>query len=247
MSVRWLIGLALGAYALGLVVTAPATLIDTSLRQASDGRVRLAEARGTVWSGSGQIELRDPAQRSGVARSIAWRMRPLQLLRGRLLYEVAPDPAGKPFPVTLTMSRIELADADVSLPAAALALADPRLAPLELTGELMLHVERLALARDAVHGAATLQWRGAASALARVSPLGDYEVRLQGDGAAARASLRTLQGPLQLDGGATWKSGGRPEFLGTARVPPQHQQQLSPLLRLIAIERGGGIFMLQLK
>lgn len=247
MSLRWLIGLALVAYALGLIATAPATLIDAGLRQASDGRVRLAEARGTVWSGSGQIELRDPAQRSGVARNIAWRLRPLQLLRGRLRYEVALDHAGKPFPVTLSVSRVELADADIGLPAAALALADARLSPLELTGDLMLHVERLALARDTVHGTATLQWRGAGSALARVSPLGDYEVRLQGDGAAARASLRTLQGPLQLDGGATWRSGSRPEFLGTARVPPQHQQQLSPLLRLIAVERGGGIFTLQLK
>jgi len=32
-----------------------------------------------------------------------------------------------------------------------------------------------------------------------------------------------------------------------ARVRPQHQQQLVPLLRLIAVERGDGSFELQLK
>jgi len=35
-----------------------------------------------------------------------------------------------------------------------------------------------------------------------------------------------------------------PRFLITARVPAQHQEQLAPLLRLIAVERGAGIFEL---
>ena len=242
-----LIGLAMGAYALGLVATAPATLLDAGLQQASDGRLRLAEARGTLWSGSGKIEIRDANRRSGIASNVAWHILPLHALRGRLLYQVALDHAVKHFPVTITLQRVEFADADINLPAVALALAVSKLAPLELTGELMLHVNRLAFARGTVHGSATLQWRAAGSALTRVSPLGDYEVRLESDGSSLRAFLRTLQGPLQLDGGGSWKSGSNPEFLGTARVPPQHQQQLSPLLRLIAVERGDGSFALQLK
>ena len=105
---------------------------------------------------------------------------------------------------------------------------------------------RLSLARGAVEGSGTLQWRGAGSALAPVSPLGDYELRFKGDGAAARASLRTLRGPLQVDGQGTWAGGRNLTFRGTARVPPQHRQKLAPLLRLIAIERGDGVFALQL-
>jgi len=231
----------MGAYALGLVATAPATLLDAGLQQASDGRLRLAEARGTLWSGSGKIEIRDANRRSGIASNVAWHILPLHALRGRLLYQVALDHAVKHFPVTITLQRVEFADADINLPAVALALAVSKLAPL------MLHVNRLAFARGTVHGSATLQWRAAGSALTRVSPLGDYEVRLESDGSSLRAFLRTLQGPLQLDGGGSWKSGSSPEFLGTARVPPQHQQQLSPLLRLIAVERGDGSFALQLK
>ena len=67
------------------------------------------------------------------------------------------------------------------------------------------------------------------------------------DGATVQASLRTLQGPLQLDGRGSWASGRNPEFQGNARVPPQHMQQLAPLLRMIAVERGDGRFDLILK
>jgi general secretion pathway protein N len=244
---RWrLIALALGAYALGLIATAPASLIDARLQQASDGRLRLAEARGTLWSGTGQIELRDRMRRSGVAISIAWQVLPAYLLRGQLRGEVVLDQAAKQFPVTVSLSQIEVADADINLPAAALGLALPKLAPLGLTGDVLLHIARLSLRRSAIQGDATLQWRGAGSAFTRVSPLGDYELRFEGEGAAVRASLRTLQGPLQLDGQGSWASGGDPAFLGTARIPPEQLQQLAPLMRMIAVERGQGRFELQL-
>src|SRR5512134_101187 len=115
-----LIALVLGVYALGLIVTAPATLIDVGLRQASEGRLRLADARGTLWSGSGQVEVRDANRRTGTAKEVAWRVRATSLLGGHLLYEVTPVRAAKHFPMTISPSRIELADADLTLPAAAL-------------------------------------------------------------------------------------------------------------------------------
>jgi len=243
---RWqLIVLGLAAYALGLIATAPATLIDARLQQASAGALRLAEASGTLWSGTGQIELRDASRRTGIAASVAWRARPAYLLRGKLLYEVAIDRAAKRFPVTISPSRIEIANADINLPAAALGLGLPKLMPLGLTGSILLHVARLSFERGAIQGNATLQWHAAGSAFTPVSPLGDYELRLEGDGSAVRASLRTLQGPLQLDGQGSWSSGRNPVFLATARIPRQYQQQLAPLLRLIAVERGDGSFTLQ--
>lgn len=244
---RWqLLGLALCAYALGLAATAPASLVDHALEQASEGRLRLAEARGTLWSGSGQLELRDRMQRSGVARSIDWRVRPAYLLRGQLRCEVGLDLAPKRFPVTLSPAGLEVADADVNLPAAALGLAEPKLAPLGLTGDVLVHIARLVFLGSTVRGSATLQWRSAGSAYTPISPLGDYELRFEGEGATVRASLRTLQGPLQLEGQGSWASGRNPTFLGTARVPPEHLQQLGPLMRMIAFDRGEGRFTLQL-
>ena len=245
---RWrLIALGLAAYALALIATAPATLIDARLEQASAGGLRLAEASGTMWSGSGQIEILDANRRSGIAKSIAWRIRPAYLLRGKLLYEIVLDQATRSFPVTISLSRIEVADADINLPAATLGLGVPKMAALGLTGDMLLHVTRLALGRGSIEGNATLQWHGAGSAFTRISPLGDYELRLEGSGAGAKAALRTLQGPLQLDGQGSWTSGSKPVFQGSARVPPQQMQQLAPLLRMFAQDRGEGRFDFQLK
>ena len=245
---RWgLLAIGLGVYALALIATAPATLMDAGLRRASDGRLRLAEAQGTLWSGSGQLEIRDAGGRTGVAKNFSWRVVPESLLRGHLVCEVGLEQATKRFPVTISLSRIELANADISLPAAALGLGVPKLAPLGLTGDVLIHVASLSIARDGMQGNATLQWRAAGSALSPVSPLGDYELRLEGEGSAVRVSLRTLQGPLQLDGKGSWTHGNSPAFLATASVPPQYQEQLAPLLRLIAVERGEGSFELQLK
>jgi general secretion pathway protein N len=211
------------------------------------GRLRLAEAQGTLWSGAGQIEIRDTGGRTGVAKGFAWVVRPASLLRGHLVCEVELDQAAKRFPVTISFSRIELAGADINLPAAVLGLAAPKLAALRPTGDARLHVENLSVGRSGMQGNATLQWLAAGSALTSVSPLGDYEFRLQDEGATVHASLRTLQGPLQLDGKGSWAKGGPPVFLATARIPPQHQEQLAPLLRLVAVERGDGSFELQVK
>lgn len=240
-------GLGLAAYALGLLAMAPASLIDAALQQSSEGRLRLAEARGTLWSGSGQIELRDRMQRSGVAKNLSWRILPAYLLRGQLRCEVALDLAARHFPVTVSLAGIEVADADFDLPAATLGIAVPKLAPLGLTGDVLLQVSRLSFGRDALKGNATVQWKGAGSAYTRISPLGDYALRFEAEAGAVRATLRTLQGPLQLDGQGSWAGGGNPAFLGTARVPPEHLQQLAPLMRMIAVERGEGRFELQLK
>jgi len=250
-----LLGLGVGAYAfllavyaLGLVATLPATLLDAALSSASEGRIRLAEARGTLWSGAGQLEARDASGRAGAAKSVTWRFVPQSLLRGRALFEIRFDDSSGRFPVALSPSRIEIADAEVSLPAGLLGFAVPRLAPLRLTGEISLKVSRMSIAkREGVQGAATLQWRAAGSALTPVAPLGDYDLRIDGNGNAVRASLSTLDGPLRLEGSGAWSPGGNPTFLAIARVAPESRLLLEPVLRLISVERGDGSFELQLK
>ena len=245
---RWsLLAIGLGVYALALIATAPATLVDARLQDASGGWLRLAEAQGTLWSGTGQLEIRDKRGRTGVAKRMVWRFRPGASFPARLAYKVALDPGTQPFPVTIFWSRIELANADISLPPATLGYGTPKLASLGLTGEMNLQVSRISIGHGATWGNATLQWRTAGSALSPVSPLGDYDLRLVGEGPSVRLTLHTLQGPLQLDGQGSWVSGRKSVFLATAHMPPQFQQQLAPFLRLIAVERSDGSFALQLK
>ena len=142
---------------------------------------------------------------------------------------------------------IEIADAAILLPAAALSLGMPRLSAFGLSGEVRVDISRLSIARGRLDGDATLQWRGAGSALTPISPLGAYEIRIKAAGSGVDAMLRTLEGPLQLDGKGAWSSGEKPNFLATVRVPPQHQEQLAPLFRFIAVERGAGTFELSVK
>jgi general secretion pathway protein N len=242
-----LLAAGLGAYAVALIAMAPATWFDTGLQRASDGRLRLAEARGTLWSGSGQLEIRSAIGHTGWATHLAWHLQPGALLHARLTYAVALAPGEPPFPVTISWSRIELAHADIRLPVAALGLGVPRLAPLELTGEVQLRIPSLSIGRGATQGSATLQWRDAGSALSPVSPLGDYALHLAGDGPVVRFTLDTQRGPLQLDGKGSWANGHPPEFRAIAHLAPRFEQRLAPFLRLIAVERGDGSFELQFR
>lgn len=249
MKRRRLVVIGLVAYALALLATWPASLLDGVLERLSSGRLGLLEAEGSLWSGTGRIELRDTGGGAGLTRLVAWNWLPWSLLDGHLRYEVEADQAVRPFFVTVSLMRAKLTDVDIRLPASVLGLVAPKVAPLGLGGEVFLRVEELFLQRDGVRGRATLQWRSASSVLTPLSPLGDYEVRFErlatADGPGV--SLRTLQGPLLMEGGEVVTNGGARRFQVTLQVPTAYRQQLGPVLRLIAVEREEGIFWLQLK
>ena len=235
------------AYLLILVVTAPATLVDGVLRRASEGRLHLAEAHGTAWSGAGRVEVLDASRQAGIAKNISWSFSPASLLRGSIACEIEMEPATKRFVVSLSPSHIELTDVDISVPAAGLGIVLPKLVPYGLGGELRAHIVDLVIAGGAVRANATVEWRDANSIHSPVSPLGNYELRFVNSGTAMTAVLRTIDGALQLDGSGTWGNGSTPVFKATARVAPPQQGQLEPFLRMIAVERGAGNYELQLQ
>jgi general secretion pathway protein N len=238
-------GVLLAAYAVFLLVLAPATLLDVGLRHATEGRLRLALAQGTLWSGSGQVEVRDQARRRVAGKAAAWRLQPLALWRGRLDFVVTVDHAAKPFPLRLSPRRVEVSDVDFSLPARVLGVAVPRLAPLDPQGELVLHVAKFAAAGDVVTADGAVTWKDASSAATAVAPLGTYELGFDSKDGPVRLTLRTHDGPLQLAGGGVWRGGAPPVLTITARVAPAQRAQLTPFLRLVAVERGDGDFALQ--
>lgn len=242
MTRRKLFAVGLGLYVAALIASLPASLLDGVLERASHGRLRLIEAEGTLWSGAGRIEFRDADGRRGLAKGIAWRCLP-RPFGGRLVFEVSLEPSSQRFPVTVSLSGIDIAAADIDLPAAVLGLALPKLAPLGLGGEVRIRVAKISLRGGRLRGAAALQWRAARSALTPVAPLGDYELRLDGE----RLALRSLRGPLWMEGAESGTSAGAREFVAMLRVPASLRQELVPLLRLIAVERGTGVFELRLK
>ena len=242
---QWLVA-GTSAFLVMLVATAPATLVDSALARASEGRLRIAEARGSVWSGAGRIQLLDASRRSGISQDIAWRWLPGSLLRGRLACELELNSNARRFELAWTPAGIEVANADIRVPATILGIAEPKLAPLGLGGDLLVHIADLVIKAADVRANATVLWRGASSAHTKVSPLGDYELRFESVGTARTANLRTLGGPLQLDGAGAWTRGERPAFRATARVSPQHRETLEPFVRMLAVERGAGNYEFQL-
>lgn len=238
-------GVVLGAWLLCLIVLVPATFIDVGLRHATTGRVRLAQAHGTLWSGSGRLELRDPRGPGGVGMDLAWTLQVRALLRGQLDYMLTLGQAATRFPLHVSARRVEFANVEFSLPARALGIAVPRIAPLDLRGELRFHIAKFARAAGVATAAATVTWQDAGSALTPVAPLGSYVLRLDAADGSASATLGSRSGPLRLDGHGTRRGNGPWVLSATARIDATHRAQLAPLLRLVAIDRGNGEFALQ--
>lgn len=236
------------------MVSAPAMLIDIPLQKFSKGRLQLVEAQGTLWSGQGQIEMNDATGHNTLREQVGvyatWHWQAEGLLHAHLVYQVklGSDPTPS-FPITLSWSGLELNDADIKLPAELLGHSLPKLAALGLTGDLRIQVTRLSIRSGELKGDATLAWSAAASTLTPVSPLGDYELYIEGNGPVIHSTLRTLQGPLQaplqLDGHGSWGNGDKSGFLATAHITAPFQSQLAPFLRLIAVEHSDGSFALQ--
>ncbi len=230
----------LGIYVIALIASAPAMLINTPLQKFSGGQLHLVEAQGTLWSGQGKIEISDTTEH------VTWHWQPERLLHAQLAYQVKlGSDSTPPFPLTFSWSQVELANADIQLPAELLGHGLPKLAALGLSGDVQIHITSLSITPKGTKGNATLAWRAAASTLTPVSPLGDYELYIEGRGPVIHSTLRTLQGPLQLDGQGSWGNGDKSGFLATARITAPFQSQLAPFLRLIAVEHSDGSFELQ--
>lgn len=239
--------LALVAYLSSLVAMAPAHLANGSLMRASGDRLGLMDSRGTLWAGSGQFEVRNTVGQAAIRKGLSWRLLPQHLLVGKLWYEVALDTSARRFHVALSPTQVAVADADAEITAALIGLVIPRLAPFEPRGNLLLHIEKLAINRGGWEGEITLQWRAAGSGLIPTALLGEYELRLKSNGATVRASVRTLQGPLQVAGEGSWAINSPRAFVATISVPQQYQQRLAPVLRMISVEEGAGMFQLELQ
>ena len=236
-----------GAYAAALIAFAPAIIVDVGLDRATGGRLRLAAPAGSLWAGRGHLELLDPDVSSGIGRPVEWRLAPGSLRHGGIGFEVLAGGVERPFSVIFSWRRFEISAARMSLPAGALGVALPQLAPLELTGNLLLDVPSAVWEDGQLNGGAAVRWSSAGSALSAISPLGSYELKLECSHSIARLALSTIESALELSGSGAWTVGHRPQLRASARVQPAHRPQLAPLLRLVGVEREPGRFELELK
>ncbi len=231
---------ALCAFLAALLIMLPATLLDAMLDARSAGRLRIAEARGTVWSGSGRLELRARDVGAAFGLDLRWRWQPSAGSPARFALDSGPASGAATAILELTTSGIEVTNLDFDSPAAALALLVPALRPLQLAGELRIASPKLQVAGSSISGTGTVGWVNAGSALTPVWPLGTYSADVVANGNAARVALRTVNGPLRLDGNAAWGADASATWQFNAALPADYRTRLDPLLKLVGEARGDG-------
>lgn len=237
---------ALCGLTLGLALFAPSRWAAAAVNRATEGRVLLQAARGTVWDGSAQLVLTGgPGSRDAATlpTRLEWQ---LHLRPNALLLRLSSE-CCTPAPLQLRVQprwrggAVAVADGQPSRwPAALLAGLGTPWNTLDLEGELQLATRGLSIAwaegRVQVAGQADLSARHITSRLTTLRPMGSYQLRVAG-GSTPSLQLQTLEGPLQITGSGQWV-GSRLRFTGEATAAPEREAALSNLLNIIGRRSG---------
>lgn len=231
---------------LATLVWAPARWLALGVAQATEGRVQLQGARGTVWEGSARLVLTGGAgsQDASVLPSrLSWRLRPQGAGLGLTLAADCCTPTPLALTLTLQPGALTVALADgppTHWPAALLTGLGTPWNTLALEGHLSAQTRGLRLhwaaERLQIEGTAALGLADLSSRVAMLRPLGSYQLQLQG-GTSPTVRLSTVEGALQLEGQGQWV-GARLRFNGHAEAAPGREAALANLLNIIGRRAG---------
>jgi general secretion pathway protein N len=229
------------AYALFLAALMPASYVAARLESSTRGALQVHEAGGTLWKGRGRATIATPAGPLAL-EDLGWRFLPARLAAGRIAFAVEGRSAGfeSRAEVGRSLSAWEARDVSIRGQASGAASFMPLIAHWRPEGVLAATAARVSWNEREFRGEARLEWRAAAVALSEVRPLGSYSARIRGEGAQARLTLATLDGPLKLSGQGTLTPPSSLAFSGEARAEEAAAAGLQPLLDLIGPHRADG-------
>jgi general secretion pathway protein N len=247
---RWALGgLVTGALA-GLIAFAPAAWLASAVAAASGERMLLADARGTVWSGSAVGVLTggpDSRDASALPGRIRWTLG----VRGLALELRAQHECCLNGTVALQL-RPGLGRVSVTLvpapgwvgqwPSAWLGGLGTPWNTMQLGGTVRLSSPGLTIesvqGRWRVDGRAEVELLSVSSRLTTLERLGSYRLSLLGDASGVSTlTLSTLDGALQLSGNGTLGPGGT-RFRGEANAGALDEPALANLLNIIGRRDG---------
>ena len=189
--------------AAAFAVFAPAALLDARLDAATQGRLRLADTSGTVWSGRG---IATNAQRTW-SLPLGWKVDPLRLVRGDVAVTLQPADAGD-----LPRGAIVWRDATLTLDGVAFTVPATVLGASTGAGNLMAFGGFLAF--DAPHlswsanggdGSASVRWSGArVSGMAGNIALGTVSANLAPRNGRIEGRVENRGGDVRIDGEFAW-------------------------------------------
>ncbi len=238
----WL-AVVLGAVMLAgaLLAMAPATLVDTRLAALSDGRLRMANASGTIWSGSGELVVLPTRAR----QPLHWRLEAWPLLGGEVRATLGSDANATGATLVYGRDHFDLRALDVALPVDSIVpLATS--ARIALGGTVSLQVTRLTWQGGALDGQLTLQWKDASvpgpGPDARIA-LGDVRIDLSGRGAELTGPVRNGGGDVEMTGQLTLTATGATNLEVALRARPgdrERAEAVAAALSTIAADDGQG-------
>jgi len=251
-AVRWAIAGGIVGVLAGLVLFAPASWLASAIASSTDGRLILADARGTVWSGSAVAVLAGgPGSRdaSSLPGRLEWTLAPRWYgaelaarheccLNGTTQIQIRPG-LGR-----IRATLVPRTDWIGQWPSAWLGGLGTPWNTLQLGGNFRLLSPGVTIesveGRWRLDGKVDLALEGVSSRLTTLDTLGSYKVTLtggSGSNSATLLSVTTMDGPLQLSGNGTWGPGGV-KFRGEARAASADEAALSNLLNIIGRREG---------
>lgn len=247
---RWLVLALVGLVAVlaAAAVFAPASWADLAVDRASLGRVRLADASGTIWRGHARIVITDPggAEGEGAAvldglalpGTIDWKLSALPLLLGIVDATVSIGSAAGPVSISGHPAEVRVGAGRLDLPSVDLSRLGSPWNTIRPSAALSLRWEALTIRQGILDGHASLELREVASAMTPVRPLGSYRIEITGSGQDVSLGLRTLSGPLRLEGSGKWERRAGLRFTASASAEGAEQSRLQSLLALIGRREG---------
>lgn len=248
-ALRWAIAGGVLGILIGFIVFAPAAWLARAVTSATDERILLTDARGTVWSGSaipvlaGGAGSRDASYLPGRVEWTMWpgltglelRLRQACCIEGALKASVKPG---------LGRLKIVVAPSNgvVGLwPSAWLSGLGTPWNTLQLGGNVRVTspgftVEQVE-GRLRLDGKVDLDLDRVSSRLTTLDTLGSYRVGLAGNNGVTLLSVSTQDGPLQLTGSGSVGPGGV-KFRGEARSAAIDEAALANLLNIIGRREG---------
>lgn len=225
---------------------APATWLDALAASLTQGRLRLAEANGTVWRGSGRLVWVDTGESAQTRMSLAgvalpgrvhWQIAPLPLLLGMVEATISFDGMAQPVALQGSWREMRLGNGRLDLPRIELAALGSPWNTVRPAGAMMLSWSNILLGPQRIEGGVIIELRNVASALSAVRPLGNYRIELQAQGTQATIAMRTLDGALTLTGEGSANPRGF-SFVARARPADASDTRLQGLLGLVGSRDG---------
>jgi general secretion pathway protein N len=237
---------AIASIVLTVLMFFPATWLSSMVEKQTAGRLTLGDARGTLWHGSafigGAASGSDPIAALLPGR-FSWRLSPLVLL-GSVDAELEnPDALSQPVIATGNWHQWLVSPGAILLPAERLAALGAPLNTIQPSGQMRLSWEALQILRQngkiEMTGAMNLTLTGIGSRLSPVKPLGSYALTLDWHGLQAPVTLKTISGPMLLNGSGMFAN-GRLQFSGTAQAEPGQEDRLGNFMNLLGQRRREG-------